>query len=297
MGALDDMENKVAQIRSKDLKKHFTDKTLKALHSQSTEYTVWDDDEARPGFGCRVSPKGVRTFILAARYPGSSSSGRRRLGRYPRIWLANARKKADEWLELIDKGIDPEVEVRRRLEEAERANRSKKLKTENSVPARAEEYLGKRNVKERRQFAETARILRREVVRPWEDRLLNDISRRDVIDLIEAIDSRGSPAMARNTLTVAKLFFEWAEDKEYITASPAAGIRPNKLLGEKKPRQRLLSDDEIRAFWKATGQLGYPYQPLYRLLMLTGVRLREGAEARWSDGSFPPSASSPRPCI
>jgi integrase len=89
--------------------------------------------------------------------------------------------------------------------------------------------------------------------------------------------------MARNVLTAAKVFFEWAEDKEYVPASPAAGIRPDKLLGEKKPRQRLLSDDEIRAYWKATARLSYPYQPLYRLLLLTGVRLREAAEAQWSE--------------
>jgi integrase len=279
------MEDKATQ-KSRDLKKHFTDRTLLALKPQSKEYTVWDDDEARPGFGVRVSPKGMRTFFLAARYPGSRSSGRRRLGRYPRLPLAAARRKADEWLELIAKGIDPEAEIRRQLEDAERAKRSEKLKTENSVPARAEEYLGRRNVKEQRQYGETARILRRELVKPWQDRLLNDISRRDVIDLIEGIDSRGSPAMARNTLTVAKLFFEWAEDKEYVTASPAAGIRSDKLLGEKKPRRRLLSDDEIRAFWKATARLGYPYQPLYRLLLLTGVRLREGAEAQWSEFQF-----------
>ena len=36
-------------------------------------------------------------------------------------------------------------------------------------------------------------------------------------------------------------------------------------------------------FWEATAELGYPFGDLFRLLLLTGVRLREAAHARWSE--------------
>ena len=48
-------------------------------------------------------------------------------------------------------------------------------------------------------------------------------------------------------------------------------------------RTRVLDDDELRAFWRATRRLGYPYGPLFRMLALTGQRKSEVAEARWSE--------------
>ncbi len=45
----------------------------------------------------------------------------------------------------------------------------------------------------------------------------------------------------------------------------------------------MLSDDELRALWRATESMGYPYGPLYRLLALTGLRLGEACGAAWSE--------------
>ena len=65
--------------------------------------------------------------------------------------------------------------------------------------------------------------------------------------------------------------------------SPAAGIRPAKLLGEKPIATASLTTNELVAFWRATEKMGYPYGPLYRLLLLTGARLDEIAGASWSE--------------
>jgi integrase len=48
----------------------------------------------------------------------------------------------------------------------------------------------------------------------------------------------------------------------------------------------VLTDDEIRAFWRATDRLGYPYGPLFRMLLLTGQRRTEVADARWPEFNF-----------
>jgi integrase len=55
------------------------------------------------------------------------------------------------------------------------------------------------------------------------------------------------------------------------------------LIGEKKPRERTLSDAEIAALWQACGVLGYPYGPLFRLLLLTGARKAEVSDASWPE--------------
>ena len=116
----------------------------------------------------------------------------------------------------------------------------------------------------------------------WRDRRIDEITSREIKDHIKAIKTR-SPSVARKALTVAKSFFAWACDEEYIDTSPAAMIRPEKLIGKRAPRQRFLSDAEIVKFWEASAELGYPFGDLFRLLLLTGVRLREGAHAKWSE--------------
>jgi integrase len=44
-----------------------------------------------------------------------------------------------------------------------------------------------------------------------------------------------------------------------------------------------LDDSELRALWQATERMGYSYGPLFRMLVLTGQRKSEVAEARWSE--------------
>jgi integrase len=55
------------------------------------------------------------------------------------------------------------------------------------------------------------------------------------------------------------------------------------VIGKKAVRTRVLTDYELRLLWKATDDLAYPYGPLFRLLVLTGQRKSEVAEARWRE--------------
>jgi integrase len=68
-----------------------------------------------------------------------------------------------------------------------------------------------------------------------------------------------------------------------LESSPCDRIKPKALIGAKKPRQRILDADELKAFWRATSRMPYPYGPTLRMLLLTGGRHREVADARWSE--------------
>ena len=81
----------------------------------------------------------------------------------------------------------------------------------------------------------------------------------------------------------AKLLFGWAAEEDLIEHSPAAPLKGSSLIGEKKPRQRVLIDAELSAVWRASGRLGYPFGPLLQFLILTGARKTEGSGARWSE--------------
>ena len=66
-----------------------------------------------------------------------------------------------------------------------------------------------------------------------------------------------------------------------VTMRPAD--RAKKLIGELPTRNRRLTDAEIFAFWRATGRMGYPVGPVYRMLLLTGLRLNEAAQISWPE--------------
>jgi integrase len=223
----------------------------------------------------RVTDSGHKSFVYVARFPGSDNPARRALGDYPTTTLAEARDKARRWDKLIADGIDPRDEERRI---AAKAAREKMLATENGFEKRAEEWLDLDHIKKQRQFGNTARWMRKELIAVWRNTPIGEILPSDVRDVVEKI-ARRSPSSARNVLVVAKSFFAWA----LPDASPAASLRPTPLAGKKPVRQRLLSEDEIAAFWDATSALGYPWEQMHRLLLWTGTRLREAAEARWSE--------------
>jgi len=87
-------------------RKRLTDRSLKALKPTKKRYDVMDTDV--PGFGVRVTERGQRTFILIARYPGSSNPTRRAVGEYPALRLEKARERARHWRDLVsDKASIP----------------------------------------------------------------------------------------------------------------------------------------------------------------------------------------------
>jgi integrase len=56
-----------------------------------------------------------------------------------------------------------------------------------------------------------------------------------------------------------------------------------RLIGPLQSRTRRLNDAEIFALWRASGKMAYPVGPVYRALLLTGLRLREVADISWSE--------------
>jgi integrase len=103
--------------------------------------------------------------------------------------------------------------------------------------------------------------------------------------VVKAVKDRGAPYQAHNLLTTARRMFSWAIDQHVygLEASPCDRLRPKAIVGKRLPRKRILDNDELRAFWRATARLDYPYGPLFRMLALAGQRKSEVAEARWSE--------------
>jgi len=128
--------------------------------------------------------------------------------------------------------------------------------------------------------AETERIIERELKPAWGARPIHDIGRRDVIELLDRIVDRGAPIQANRTLAHMRRLFNWAREREIVAANPAAGLRKPTVEVQ---RDRTLSDNELRQFWSACGTLGWPFGPMFKLLLLTAQRRSEVAGLRWSE--------------
>ena len=112
-----------------------------------------------------------------------------------------------------------------------------------------------------RKGREVAQTIRRDLIPRWSGRAVVDISANDVRGLIREARVR-APYQAHNLLGHTRRIFSWAIDQgDYgLEHSPVNRLKPKVLIGEKRARKRVLSDDEIRAFWRAVSRLRYPYR-------------------------------------
>jgi integrase len=254
-----------------------TDRKLKSLTPAPAGSRYEIMDAVVPAFGVRVTPNGKRTFILIGRFGGSKHPTRRALGEYGAITLEKARDKARKWIELNQRGTDPKIEQ-------DREKRAELTKLKTSFASVAEDYL-KRHVAGTRSAKGAEREIRSELIDRFGARPISEITRADVIDLIEEIADRPAPYYAHLIFSHLRTLFNWAiaRDVYGLETSPCDRLKPATLIGAREARQRVLSDAELAALWKATEKIGYPYGPLYRVLLLTGARKNEVAQAKWSE--------------
>ena len=222
-----------------------------------------------------VSPAGSKRWIY--RY---QLRGRRRdmgLGSHPPVTLAEAREKAREWRTWVGRGKDPRSE-----EERERLVELRKQA--DTFDAVLDTYATRVLTRQRRgRYVEND--LRREFGSRWKKRPMASIERHDVLEVINEIVGQGKPYQARNVFAYLRAMFNWAiEAGNYgLEISPCDRIRPKYVIGELPPRDRVLTDAEIRSLWRSAESIGYPFGPLVQLLLLTGVRLTEASGAQWSE--------------
>jgi integrase len=238
-------------------------------------------DSQVPGLIVRAH-KTRKSFALYRRFPGKGPT-RRNIGEYGALTIEQARQIARDWTDQIRRGIDPALELKQRVAEQRKQREAEQRSSEALFRNVAESYLT-RKVKNQRQHRSVERMVRNVLIPAWGDRPISEITRPDVRKLVEDIDGRGAPIYAFAVFGCARTLFGWATNRDLLEHSPCDRIKIQELLSRtKEPRQRVLSDDELVAFWKATGRLRYPWRDLFRLLLLTGTRRSEVAGARWGE--------------
>jgi integrase len=80
-------------------------------------------------------------------------------------------------------------------------------------------------------------------------------------------------------MSAIKKLFAWSLDRGAISVHPLVGLRKP---GLERSRDRVLTDEELKSFWRATEELGFPFGPAFQLMALTGQRRGEVAGMRRS---------------
>jgi hypothetical protein len=243
-------------------------------------------DALCPGLLVRCYDTGKRTWMLAAAFPPQTNVTRRQLGIVGQLLVDDARAKARKWLAWVNQGLDPAV-----MEEQERkANQQAQAHT---VAVLVDDFI-ERRVRKQRQGARSEREIRQEILPVLGKTPVRDVTRQDVVKLCEGILDRKKRTQvaghtglyyAHTVFGHIRAMFNYGLDKAIynLERSPCDRLRPSSFLGAKKPRQRILDDDELHAFWVASGKMGYPAGPMYRALLLSGGRLEEIAHAHRSE--------------
>ncbi|HEV2550807.1 MAG TPA: integrase arm-type DNA-binding domain-containing protein [Stellaceae bacterium] len=211
----------------------------------------------------RVTETGHKSWSLY--YRMGKRLRRFTIGNYPAIKPAQARREASAALERVRQGIDPSEEKRqRRLTDPPEAD---------TFESALQDYLdrARRNMAPNT-FKEAKRVLEREFLPSWRSRPIGGLTRGDVNRVIDAIAARGAEVQANRALAHIRAFFNWTVERGRIAVSPVAGMKPPT---KERPRDRVLSDDEIRWLWEACGVVGWPFGPLVKLLILTAQRRDE----------------------
>jgi len=236
---------------------------IKAPKAGRVEY--WDADTK--GLGLRVSPSGRKTWILMYRVRGEKRVRRATLGTYPTLSLADAREMAQGDLRAAAKGKDPAA-----TRKGERAA--------DTFGELAERYIERYAKKKKRSWRKDRQTLDRDLLPRFKHRKAAGIKRREVIEMLEEIADRGAPVGANRTLEIMRKIYNWGIEREVVEVNPCQRI---KKIGVERQRERVLTDDEIRAIWGALADETPAMCAMFKMRFLTAQRGSEVSRMRWQD--------------
>jgi integrase len=247
-----------------------TDQALKRIAPASGKRVeLWDAYVL--GFGYRATQKGSGSFFVMYRLGGKQR--RQTIGRYPAMSLEQARAVAQDTLRKVRGGTDPAEELARQIE----AERERKART---ISLAIADFLAVYPRYRPSTRAQVKRLFNREVVPELGDKPVSAVARKDIARVINLVADRGSPIMANRLFAYLQAFFGWLVDRGDLDTTPFTNLhKPS----PEHSRDRVLTDAELGAVWKAAEGMGYPFGRVVQLLILTAQRRDEVGSMRRAD--------------
>ncbi|RZF63106.1 site-specific integrase [Sphingomonas populi] len=243
-------------------------KTIGALVKTDRTEFLWDEDLA--GFGLRMTSNGAKSYIYQYRMGGREAQKKRfTIGKHGSPWTPEtARTEAKRLAMMVGQGIDPASA------DKERRRIAVDLAFEPYANSFVDGYL-KAHWKD---WQQGKSLLDREAVPVLQRTPLPLIKRSDVSAVLDRLKDR--PAVARLMHATLRKLFKWAVSRGDIERSPIESMDAPRGPAS---RDRVLTDAELATIWEASDKLGYPFAPMYRLLIVSGQRREEIAALDWCE--------------
>jgi integrase len=223
-------------------------------------------DTTLPCFGLMITSSGHKSWIAQYRHGGRSR--RYTISAVSKLDLEAARKRARAILGKVAHGEDP-ADAKRKAAEA----------SSNSFMAVAGRYLAREGGRLRTTDRRRA-TLEGLVFPKLGAKQIDEISRLDIVHLLDGIEDERGPARANEVLAIVRRIFSWHAIRSDTFRTPIVPGMARALQGE---RTRVLSDAELTRVWTCAETYPGPWGQLVRYLLLTACRRGEAAGARWSE--------------
>jgi len=234
------------------LKLNKTNIDTKAKPSATNDVLYWDTETR--GFGLRVTPKGVTTFIAQGRVRGTTKDVRVTIGTYGAWLVDDARRKAEEYRRLFEDGIDPR-ELKKQAEE----QRKQEAAVQVSLGAVATEYLAIGKLKPTTEKWISYYV--EKVFADWKDKPITAIT-RDMVKLRHTElkegglhGKKGAPSTANAAMVVLRTLVNFAiEEYRLPDGSPLILENPVKVMRKRWAQEgdrtdRYIPVDKVGAVW------------------------------------------------
>lgn len=244
-----------------------TKRTVDEIVPNSGTQFLWDNDIK--GFGVKVTAAGAISYLLQFRLGGREAKTRRyTIGNHGSPWTpATARSEAIRLLLLVAQGIDPvDADKRRRREAVDLAFGNYALRFADSCKREGWRRLVERSIR-----LYLTPVLGRKA--------LPNITRSDVVSVFDTMPVE-QIANRRNVFAVLRRMFRWAVSRGDLLHNPMEGMETPPPV---KPRERWLSDAELKIVWDATPETHRCFGPIVRLLIATGQRREEVSGLAWEE--------------
>jgi integrase len=228
------------------------------------------DGEVR-GFCARCLPSGRVSY--GYRYRAAGKSRWLGLGMHGELTVEQARTLAKRKAGEVAHDRDPQAERKQARAEAAKARTAEK----NSVDFVLDEFV-KRHASNLRSAEQVTRAFDAYVRPRIGSKSVYDIKRRDIVEMLDAVEDEAGPVMADRTLAHVRKAFNWWATRDDEFANPVIrGMARTKP--KERARSRVLTDDELRDVWKAldSATVPYCYRRYIRFLLLTATRRNEAA--------------------
>jgi integrase len=249
-----------------------TDKTITKLPQPATGNRIYyDAPNSRgngwtPGFGCRVTAAGAKSFVLSYRTKAGRSR-RLTIGGWPTWSLTAARDEAAKLKRKIDQGEDPLGTLRAGRLAPTVADLCDRV---------TEEFIPKKRPATQRDYR---RMIEQEIIPSIGSTKVADIVFAD-IDRLHRRIGRRAPYTANRCVALLSKMFSLAIRWQYRVDNPCRGVEKN----PEHRRERYLSSDELARLGAALAKhKDKAAANIFRLLLVTGARRGEVQAARWAD--------------